>query len=228
MDTDLRKKEISKKYGINFEELEREQINLAKELKIKDKIDISLAEFFGAVDSLFIKNKILTCFIVCNKDFEIVDQSYIFEKTKFPYIPGFRNYRELPSIIGAFEKLNEKPDLVFVGAHGIMHPKLGLASHFGLVTGVPSIGVSSSLIDCKARNEDGAEIKREEEKLGRVLIVKNGSNPLFISPGNNLSIETAYKISKKLTILPHKKPEPMHLASKYLKSVKKEVANYNP
>lgn len=220
---ELRKQELSKKYGIDFDKLEKEQTNLFKELTIKDKIDFLLAERFGAVDTIFIKNKILCCFIVCDKNFEIIDRSYILERVKFPYFPGFRSYRELPSMITAFEKLNETPDVVFIDGQGIIHPRLGLASHFGLSTGVPTIGVSNSLIDCKTRNEDGADILKNGKKAGNVLIVKKGSNPLFISPGNNISIKASYNISKNLIRLPHKKPEPMHLASKYAKSVKKEL-----
>ncbi|MEK6873142.1 MAG: endonuclease V [Nanoarchaeota archaeon] len=220
---ELRKQELSEKYGIDFDKLEKEQINLSKELTIKDKIDFSLAERFGAVDIIFIKNKILCCFIVCDKSFEITGRSYILEKVKFPYFPGFRSYRELPSMIAAFEKLDEKPEVVFIDGQGIIHPRLGLASHFGLSTEVPTIGVSNSLIDCKAGSEDGADILKNGKKVGNVLIVKKGSNPLFISPGNNISIKASYNISKSLIRLPHKKPEPMHLASKYAKSVKKEL-----
>ncbi len=220
---ELRKQELSKKYGIDFDRLEKEQTNLSKELTIKDKIDFSLAERFGAVDTTFIKNKILCCFIICDKNFEIIDRSYILEKVKFPYFPGFRSYRELPYMISAFEKLNEKPDVVFIEGQGIIHPRLGLASHFGLSTGVPTIGVSNSLIDCKAENKDGSDILKNGKKMGNVLIVKKGSNPLFISPGNHISIKNSYNISKSLIKLPHKKPEPMHLASKYAKSVKKEL-----
>ena len=221
-----RKKELAEKYGIDFDKLEREQIKLAKELEIKDKIDFSLVETFGAIDNIFIKNKLLSCIIVCNKDFEIIDCAYVSEKVRFPYFPGFRSYRELPAMIAAFEKLNEKPDIVFISAQGIIHPRLGLASHFGLSTSTPTIGVSSSLIDCQTEGEkpkDDSDISRKEKKVGKVLIGKPGSNPLFISPGDHISIKTSYDISKQLINLPHKRPEPMHLASKYAKGVKKEL-----
>jgi len=220
-----RKKELTEKYNIDFDKLEREQIKLAKDLIINDKIDFSLVETFGAIDNIFIKNKVLSCIIVCNKDFEIIDRSYVFEKVRFPYFPGFRAYRELPAMIAAYEKLKEKPDIVFINAQGIIHPRLGLASHFGLSTDIPTIGVSSSLIECeiKGGEKDGSDILRDGKKLGKILMVKPGSNPLFISPGNNISIKNSYDISKQLINLPHKMPEPIHLASKYAKNVKKEL-----
>jgi len=221
---DSRKEELSKRYGIDFDKLEKEQISLAKDLIFNDKIDFSLVDRFGAVENIFLRNKILSCFIVVDKDFEIIDQAYVLERISFPYVPGFRNYREVPAMVKALERLNERPDVVLVSAQGIIHPRLGLASHFGLATGIPSIGVSSSLVDCEADPKDGAIIKRDGKEIGKVLISKTESNPLYISPGNNITIDSSYKICKELINLPHKRPEPIHIAAKYAKSVRKELA----
>jgi len=226
-DFNIRKKELSDKYGIDFEKLEKEQISLASELEISDKMDCKMFDKFGAVDITFIKNKILCCFIVCDKEYEVIDRSYVYEKIRFPYLPGFRNYRELPSIILAFEKISEKPDVVFISGHGLTHPRFGLASHFGLLTGFPTIGISNSLIDSeiKGGNEvDGGIILRNGKKIGNVLISKPGSRPMYVSSGNFISLNSAYSISKNLINLPHKKPEPLHLAGKYAREVRKELA----
>lgn len=220
---DSRKEELSKRYGIDFDKLEKEQISLAKDLVINDKIDFSLAETFGAVENIFIKNKILSCFIVVNKEFEVIDQAYVLERISFPYFPGFRSYRELPAMVKALERLNEKPDVILVSAQGIIHPRLGLASHLGLSTGIPTIGVSTSLVDLEASNEDGSAILKENQPVGKVLISKKESNPLYISPGNNITLDSSYKICKDLINLPHKRPEPIHMAAKYAKSVRKEL-----
>ena len=213
-------KEIIEKYNINLEELKKEQLKISKQLEIKDKIDFALADRFRAIDNTFVNNKLLSCIIVCDKDYEVIDRAYSFEKIKFPYIPGFRNYRELNPMIVAFEKLREKPDIVFVPAQGISHPRLGLASHFSLAVDVPTIGVANSIIECNVKGED---ILKKSEKVGKVLQVKQGSRPLYVSPGNNVSIEKAYEISKNLVNLPHKKPEPLHLAGKYAREVRKEI-----
>jgi deoxyribonuclease V len=223
-----RKQELSNKYGINFEKLEEEQIKLAKDLEIHDKIDFKLTESFGAIDNIFIKNKILSCITVCDKDFEVIDRAYFYDKVKFPYFPGFRAYRELTAMVEAFERLSEKPDVVFISGHGLIHPRLGLASHFGLVTGVPSIGVANSLIDCEVdggdASKDGADILKNGKKVGKVLITKPGSNPMFVSPGNNITVKSSFDISRTLINLPHKRPEPMHLTGKYAKEVRKELS----
>jgi len=218
-----RKEELAKKYNLDFDKLEIEQIKLAKQLEIKDSIDFSLSDRFAAVDSIFINNKILSCIIVCNEDFEIIDRAYAYEKIRFPYLPGFRAYRELPSMMIAFEKINEKPDIVFISAQGIIHPRLGLASHFSLTSGIPSIGVSNSIVDCEFKEKDGSDILRDGKKVGKVLTSKPGSNPMFISPGDKISINKSYELCKSMINLPHKRPEPLHLAGKYAKEVRKEL-----
>jgi|TARA_B100001971_G_C18218242_1_gene555335 deoxyribonuclease V len=222
-DLDSRKDELEKKYGIDFDSLENEQVKLARDIIVKDEFDMDLVERYGAVESVFLGNRILSCVIVCDKDFEIVDQTYVIDKVRFPYFPGFRSYRELPSMIASFEKLREKPDVVFVSGQGVIHPRLGLASHFGLASGIPTIGVSGSIIDCEAGENDGDDILKNGERVGMVLIGKEGSKPLYVSPGHNISVDSTYKISRGLINLPHKRPEPIHLASKYAKEVGKEL-----
>ncbi len=217
-----RTEEIVKKYNIDLEKLKKEQETLAKGLEIKDNPDL-IIDKIGAVDNIFIKNKILSCIILCDRNFEILERVYSFEKAKFPYLPGFRNYREMPAIISAFEKLNEKPDLFFVTGQGTIHSRLGLANHFGLATRIPTIGVSNSIIDCEYKEEDNSEIKKQDKKVGRVLISKEKSNPLFISPGNLISVEKSYQLAKEFIKSPHKRPEPLHLVGKYCKKVKKEL-----
>jgi deoxyribonuclease V len=216
----MEKEELIKKYNIDIKKLEDEQTRLAKQLELKDKIDFSLADRFGAIETIFVKNKILCCIIVCDKNYEILDRAYVFDKVVFPYIAGFRDYRELSSMIEAYAKLNEKPDVVFIQGQGIIHPRLGLASHFSLNAGVPSIGVSNSVINCKIKGED---IFSNEKKTGKVLISKLQSKPMYVSPGNQISLDSAYELCKKFINLPHKLPEPMHLAGKYSREVKKEL-----
>jgi deoxyribonuclease V len=223
------KEELIKKYGIDLPSLEKEQVNLAKQLELKDKIDFSLADKFGAFFTTFIGNKILCCIIICDKNYELVDRAYAFEKVTFPYLAGFRAYRELPAMMMAFNKLNEKPDVVLVPGYGISHPRLGLASHFSLMASVPSIGVSNTLVECDSggKETDGELIMKNSKKVGKVLQIKTGSRPMYVSPGNLISVDTSYKLCKQFVNLPHKFPEPMHLAKKYGREVEKELKREN-
>lgn len=213
--------ELIKKYGLDIEALKREQLKLAKEITLKDAVDFSFAERFGAVESIIIDNKIISVVIVCDKEGEILDQQYFLDKLRFPYLSEFRSYRELPSTLNAFYKLSEKPDVVFIKGHGITHSRLGLASHFGVLANVPTIGIADSLFDCDKIK--GENIMKNKEIAGRVLHSKEKSNPLFVSVGNGISLETAYELTKSLIKSPHKLPEPLSLAHKYAKSVREEL-----
>jgi len=213
-------KEIIKRYNIDIKKLEEEQRKLAKGLEIKDSIDFSLVERIAAIDNAYYENKIVSGVIVVAPTMEILEQEYFSDKLKFPYIPGFRAYRELPTMVEAVQKLEEKPDVVFIRAHGILHPRLGLTSHFSIVTGIPSIGVTDKLLIGEIKGED---IFIKGKKVGKVLQSKQGSKPLFISPGSLISLKTAYELSKKFIREPHKFPEPLHLAHKYVKRIGDEL-----
>ncbi|MCX6748363.1 MAG: endonuclease V [Candidatus Pacearchaeota archaeon] len=212
--------EKARKYNINIEKLEEEQKKLAKNIVLKNSIDFYLADRIAGIENIFFKNKIISAIVVM-VDGEIVEQEYFEDKIRFPYIPGLRAYRELPNMMQAFNKLDEKPDVIFVRGHGVIHPNgLGIASHFSLASGIPTIGVADSLIVGQIQGED---IIFNEKKAGKVLKVKEGANPIFISPGSMISVESAFMLAKNNIQEGHKIPEVLRLARKYAKEIMKEL-----
>ena len=133
----------------------------------------------------------------------------------------FRSYRELPTMIEAFNKLNEKPDIMFIKGHGITHPRLGLASHFALITGIPTVGIAENLFE--ENKIEGEYILKDGKKSGMILQTKERANPLYISPGSNVSTLSAYNLVRSTVIPPHKLPQPLHLVHRYAKQVKDEL-----
>ncbi|WP_437611634.1 deoxyribonuclease V [Erwinia sp. V71] len=117
--------------------------------------------------------------------------------TTMPYIPGFLSFRECPALLAAWQRLEHQPDLLFVDGHGISHPRrLGVASHFGLLVDVPTIGVAKQRLCGKFAPLDespGASqpLLDKGEQLGWVWRSKARCNPLFISTGHRVSHETA-------------------------------------
>ncbi len=68
-------------------------------------------------------------------------------KSIFPYIPGLLSFRETLVILQAWEKLRLKPDALICNGQGIAHPRrFGIASHLGLLLGVPSVGCAKSVL----------------------------------------------------------------------------------
>lgn len=215
------KEELIKKYNINLVRLEKEQNDLSKNLEIKDFFDIKEINKIGAIQNIMVKNQIISAMIVVDKNMEIIEQEYFIDKLRFPFLHGFRAYRELPSMTGVYNKIRDKPDVVIIEGTGINHSRLGMASHFSLVTGIPAIAISDSLFD---DNElKGEEIFLNNKKVGKKLITKIGSKPIYVCPGNRITLESAYDLIKNLILPPHKMPEPIHLAARYAKDIKKEL-----
>lgn len=117
--------------------------------------------------------------------------------TVMPYIPGLLSFRECPALLAAWETLTLKPDLLFVDGHGISHPRrLGVASHFGLLVNIPTIGVAKrrlcgqiSLLADAVGSESA--LRDGEEHIGWVWRSKARCNPLFISTGHRVSLDSA-------------------------------------
>src|SRR5215218_3191190 len=66
---------------------------------------------------------------------------------EFPYVPGLLSFREMPSVLGALEKVETAVDVVVLDAQGLAHPRrMGLASHVGLFIDVPTVGCAKSVL----------------------------------------------------------------------------------
>ena len=212
--------DIVQKYNIDVAKLEQEQEKLAKNIDLNDSMDFSLATRVAGIDNIFFRNNIISVIVVMENG-EVVEQEYFKDKIKFPYLSGFRSYRELPAMVSVFNMLDEKPDIVFIRAHGILHPRrLGLTSHFSLVTGVPAIGIADRLLIGEQKGED---IILNGELAGKMIETKKGARPIYVSPGNKISVVSAAEMTRKFTKEPHKMPEPLRLAKKYAKEIFREI-----
>ncbi len=218
----MEKAELIERYGINIKELEKEQTELAKNIQLKDSLDFSSVSKIAAVENILVKNSIISAAIVCNKNFEIIEQQYFIDKLRFPFIHGFNAYREMPAMISALNKIQEIPEVVLIRGEGTNHPRLGIGGHFSLsIRNLPVVSVSDNLFE--GNKIEGEEILMNGHKVGKVFVSKQGSRPLYICPGNNISIGSALQLVKKMIVPPHKFPEPLHLAHKYAKEIKDEM-----
>lgn len=150
-------------------------------------------------------------------DLQEVAKSTIISKTSFPYIPGLLSFREIPSLLKAWNQLTIKPDLMVLDGQGIAHPRrMGIATHFGLVTDTPSMGCAKSLLTGKFEvlsEAAGSEslIYDRDEVIGAALRTKNKVNPVFISPGHRINLEQSLAIIKQC-VNGYRIPEPTRKA----------------
>ena len=216
-----KKEELIQKYGIDLKKLEDEQIKLAKTLEIKDVIDLKNINYIGVIETLLVKNKIIAVMVVFDREYEIIESSYFLDKLRFPYLHGFKAYRELASMVDVFNKIREKTDILLIKGEGINHPRLGIASHLSISVNMPVIGVEDKLLD-ENEIKDRA-VLMNGKVVGKKLITKQGAKPIYIFPGNKISVNSAYDFVKNLIVPPHKMPEPIYLAHRYVKDIRNEL-----
>lgn len=211
---------IAKKYNISLDILEAEQKKLSKAVSLKDSIDFSLADRLAGCDIIPFDNMLIAAIVILDRDMKILEQQYAIRKAEFPYLPEFRAYRELPVIMECYSKLQESFDVIFFEGHGLAHPRrCGLATHFGVIAQKPSIGIAQKLL---AGNLNDGKILIGGKVAGREITIKEGSKPIYISPGNMISLQTAEELAKRLIIKPHKLPEPLVVARKYANRIRAE------
>jgi deoxyribonuclease V len=136
---------------------------------------------------------------------EPVAQAISRSPTRFPYVPGYLSFRELPAVLEALDRLTELPDLMLCDAQGLAHPRrFGLACHLGVLTGIPCIGVAKSRL--VGRHEEvppdkgrWVALRDKEETIGAVVRTRTGVRPVYVSIGHRVSLETAIDYTLRCT-----------------------------
>jgi deoxyribonuclease V len=150
-------------------------------------------------------------------DLERVETAAAVRFTSFPYVPGLLSFREAPAILEALSDLQSSPDLLVCDGHGIAHPRrFGIASHLGLLTGLPSIGVAKSIL---VGQHDPLGEQRgvwqplvdQGEIIGAALRTCPGVKPVYVSIGHCLSLGTAIELVLRCTGK-YRLPEPIRQA----------------
>ncbi|HEJ7043100.1 MAG: deoxyribonuclease V [Serratia liquefaciens] len=185
---------------IDTQALRAEQLQRASEVIRYDDFQTESPAFIAGADVGFEQEGEVTraaIAILRYPSLELVEYRVARVATTLPYIPGFLSFREYPALLAAWEQLQQKPDLVFVDGHGISHPRrLGVASHFGLLVDVPTIGVAKKRLCGKFAPLDAAAgalapLEDKGEQLGWVWRSKARCNPLFISTGHRVGADSA-------------------------------------
>lgn len=146
---------------------------------------------------------------------------------RFPYIPGFFAFREIPPLLEAFSLAGTKPDLLFVHGHGYSHPRrAGIATHLGAFLGIPSIGVAGKPLQGMEASEPSdlqgahAMITMEGETVGALVRTQDHMLPVYLSAGYRTSLSQAMKIALACC-LRSRFPEPVVLADRAARSMRR-------
>ena len=119
---------------------------------------------------------------------------------RFPYVPGLLSFRELPSVVGALEKVRTEVDALILDAQGIAHPRrMGLAAHLGIFLDVPTVGCAKSLLvgrfEEPGREKGSAtDLVHRGEVVGRVVRTRDGVSPVYVSVGNGIDLGSSVEL----------------------------------
>lgn len=193
------------------------QEEIAQMVTLKDDFAKPI-QTIGGVDVAYVDDTAITaCVILKWPNLEILEEKCLISEVKFPYISTFFAFREGPPILQIIEKLEIRPTILMFDSHGIAHPVFaGCASHIGVISNLPTIGVAKSIL-CGEWTSDPRYVGEwvtvtfQNRVVGAYLLTQQNSKPILISIGHRISLESAIEISKKC-IRQHRVPEPTYLA----------------
>jgi deoxyribonuclease V len=210
----------------------QEAIKIQKDLKS----NISLKKSFNKIDKIagvdvsYYQNKMIAGVIIFKfPNLKIIERQSFVASINFPYIPGLLTFREGPSILSAFKKIKNEPDIILFDGQGIAHPRrMGIATHLGLFLDRPTIGCAKSRLSGKyisvgEQKGDYTPLKEGEEVLGVVLRTRKGVKPIFLSPGHKIDLPDSIEIVLKC-IVKYRLPLPVREAHIFVNQIRNNLA----
>ena len=154
---------------------------------------------------------------------ELVWSATVQCEVRFPYISSYLAFRELPVLLELFEvaeRAGQLADIHMIDGAGIMHPRRsGVATHFGIMTDSPTIGITKKLLAGSFDDSDTAALSprdvTDDAKLLGAAIRPRESSKKFIwtSPGHRTDVTQATAIT--LAALQGRRlPEPIYWADR--------------
>ena len=119
---------------------------------------------------------------------------------EFPYVPGLLSFREMPSVLGALEKVETDVDAVILDAQGLAHPRrMGLASHVGLFVDVPTVGCAKSVLvgtfqEPEVEKGSATDLVHRGEVVGRAVRTRERVSPVYVSVGNGIDLDSSVEL----------------------------------
>ncbi|WP_405828906.1 endonuclease V [Streptomyces sp. NBC_01176] len=136
---------------------------------------------------------------------QVVAEATAVGQVSFPYVPGLLAFREIPTVLAALDRLPCAPGLVVCDGYGLAHPRrFGLASHLGVLTGLPTIGVAKNPFtftyqEPGAPRGSASPLLADADEVGRALRTRDGVKPVFVSVGHRVSLDHACAHTLALT-----------------------------
>jgi len=216
--------------NINFsvKKARKLQISLSKKVIRKDQITVPIKYVAGVDVAYTNKHSIGVVAVLDYNSMKPVEIKTAITETRFPYIPTFLSFREIPPVVSAIRKLMIKPDVFLIDGQGIAHPyRLGFASHLGVILDIATIGVAKNIL-CGRVADKGSRFWKpiidEGEIIGGAVFTKLGAKPVYVSVGHKISLKTAIKIVLACS-RGYRIPEPLRKAHIAAQKTKRKMIN---
>lgn len=180
------------------------QQQLRKRLSLKNSLVLGKIRWIAGADVAYAadgESAFGALVVLSFPDLVVAETHCVRDRTRFPYVPGLLSFREAPVLLKAYASLQQPPDVIFFDGQGIAHPRgFGLASHAGLLLGIPSIGCAKT----RLVGEYGPVGRKRgslswlwlgKTKVGAVVRTRANVKPVFVSPGNRITIRTAVNLA---------------------------------
>ncbi|CAF1491639.1 unnamed protein product [Rotaria sp. Silwood1] len=182
-------------------------------------------KYIAGLDISFVKNNdkaVASMVILEYETLNIVAKISVNCNMKIPYIASYLAFREAPVFMKLIDIQKENcphltPQVILMDGNGVWHPRrAGIASHFGVLSGIPCFGVSKNVLYAdgitREKIEDLLTKKASEENQyievigdsGNVLglaynVTGSVKNAVYISVGHKITLTTACNIFKSAT-----------------------------
>ncbi|MCS7198088.1 MAG: endonuclease V [Candidatus Bipolaricaulota bacterium] len=153
----------------------------------------------------------------------VLDAHTLAQEVRFPYIPSYLAFRELPVMLALLQKLKDRnalADITFVDGTGTLHHRrAGIASQLGVMLDIPTIGITKSLLHGEPERDvktlaphEICYIRIGGDRAGAALRPSEDAEPFFISPGHRVDLETAIELARRALTRNSLLPEPIQQA----------------
>lgn len=183
----------------------------------------------ASLDAAFLGDRVIgAACLFSYPGLEKLEEAFSVRKCIFPYIPGYLSFREGPVLLEALGKLHGKPGLIMLDGQGIAHPRgMGIASHLGVLLGMPSIGCAKSRLvgefnEPGRRRGQWSPLILNGNTVGAVLRTREAVRPVFVSPGHRIDLAGAIEIVMGSTGK-YRIPEPIRCAHRAAGRLKKVI-----
>jgi deoxyribonuclease V len=192
---------------------------LAERVQLKDGFAKPLATIGGVTVSAEDEGARLraVAVLVDAETMQLIDAQVAHVKATTPYVPGFLSFRVMPALLKVMSMLPSAPDLVLFDGDGLAHPhRFGIASHFGVATGLPTIGVAprpllGTAMELHTIRGAYTALREHGQQIGWLLRSQAKAPPIVVSPGHRVAMPSVADLCMRFTT-DDRMPEPLRMA----------------